>query len=75
METKTGVLKFSHQIGKPRSVVLSVGLIRRFKSFIEETDWDKDLVKLEKWIKLICWNVIVVSVLFFVPVGISALWK
>jgi len=66
---------FTPRIGKPKSFTSCVGPIRRFQYLIEKTDWDKDLLKFEKWIKLVCWIVIAVSVLFFVPVSLSVvLW-
>jgi hypothetical protein len=75
MQTNTGVLKFSHRIGKPKSIMLSVGPIRRFQHFVERTDWDKDVMRFERWVNLICWTVIAVSVLFFIPVSISVVWR
>jgi hypothetical protein len=75
MQINTGLSKISHRIGKPKSIMSFVGPIRRFQYFIERTDWDKDLLKCEKWMDLICWTVIATSVLFFIPVSISVVGR
>ena len=73
-QTSTGV-QVSHQISELKSPESSVGLIRRFQYFIERTNWDNEMLKCEKWVDLICWTVIAVSVLFFIPVSLSVVWR
>jgi hypothetical protein len=63
------------RMGKARSVSPPTGLMRRFKCSVIETDWDRDLWGLEKWIDLFCWTVIVFSLLFLIPVTLSAFGK
>lgn len=60
---------------KPKSIVSSVGLISRLQHTVARTNWDNDLLKCEKWMNLFCWTVIAVSVLFFIPVSLSILWR
>jgi hypothetical protein len=72
IQSITGIPTHKHRIGKPKS---SVGPIRRFQYLIEKTGWDENLLKCEKWMDLICWTVIAVSVLFFIPVSISVVGR
>ena len=75
MPIQTNVSIYRPRRGKPKSIVTCAGLIGRFQYIIAKTDWDKDLLKCEKWVDLFCWSVIIVSVLFFIPVSLSVLWK
>ncbi|MGA2332930.1 MAG: hypothetical protein ABSG75_14335 [Syntrophales bacterium] len=61
--------------GKTSSVSPRTGLMKRFRCFVVDTNWDQDLWGLEKWIDLSCWAVIAVSLLFLIPVTLSMLWK
>lgn len=45
--------------------------LKKFRRFIEHSNWDEDLLKYEKWIDAWCVAVIAVSVLFFVPITFS----
>ncbi len=63
---------YMRRVGKARSILSPAGLIRRFRCTVIETDWDRDLWGLEKWIDLLSWTVIALSLLFFVPVTLSA---
>lgn len=47
------------------------GLAAGFRRFIENSSWDEDLLKYEKWIDVSCLAVIALSVLFFIPVALS----
>jgi hypothetical protein len=62
-------------MGKATSISPPMGLMRWFRSFIVGTNWDRDLWGLEKWIDLFCWTVIAFSLLFLIPVTLSALGK
>ena len=75
MQRNTNVPIYMPRIGRPKYVRPSLGPIRWFKYFIEKTDWDKDLLRYEKWTDLLCWTVIAVSVLFFIPVSLSVVWR
>jgi hypothetical protein len=41
--------------------------IKRFRYFIEHSDWNEQIVAHEEWANRICVGVIVASVLFFAP--------
>jgi hypothetical protein len=66
---------YMRRMGKARSVSPPARLIRRLRCSVIETDWDRDLWGLEKWIDLFCWTVIAFSLLFIIPVTLSVLWK
>lgn len=57
---------------KARTVSPPTRFMRRFRCSVTGTDWDRDLWGLEKWIDLFCWTVIAFSLLFFIPVTLSA---
>ena len=59
-------------MGKAISVLSPAGFVGRFRCSVVETDWDRDLWGLEKWIDLFCWTVIAFSLLFLIPVTLSA---
>jgi hypothetical protein len=48
-------------------------LLKQFRYFIENSTWDEDLLKYEKWIDVCSYIVIAAAVLFFVPVALSVL--
>jgi hypothetical protein len=66
---------YSGRMGKTISVLSPAGFMGRFRCSVVETDWDRDLWGLEKWIDLFSWTVIAFSLLFFIPVTLSVLWK
>jgi hypothetical protein len=66
---------YMRRMGKARYVSSPTGLMRRFRCLVIETDWDRDLWGLEKWIDLFCWTVIAFSLLFLIPVTLSAFGK
>jgi len=74
-QANTNATTYMRRIGKARSVPPPAGFMRRFRCSVTGTDWDRDLWGLEKWIDLFCWTVIAVSLLFFIPVTLSVLWK
>ncbi len=41
--------------------------LRRFRYFIEKSDWDEVLYAQEEWIDKLCLGVIIVSALYFIP--------
>ena len=75
MKTNADIPADTARMGKRKSFSLSASLIRRFRYFILETEWDKNLLKYERWIDMLCWTIIVASVLFFLPVTLSEVWK
>jgi hypothetical protein len=74
-QTNADLLAWVRRMGKARSVLSSAGLIRRFRCFVTETNWDQNLCGLEKWIDLFSWTVIASSLLFFIPVTLSVFGK
>jgi len=54
-----------------RGFMSKPNLLKKFRRFIENSNWDEDLLKYEKWIDVSCVVVIAVSVLFFIPVTLS----
>jgi hypothetical protein len=38
---------------------------RKIRYLVEDTDWDQEILKQEKWIDLCCWSIIGFSVLYF----------
>jgi hypothetical protein len=56
---------------RSRSFMSKPKPLKKFRRFIENSNWDGGLLKYEKWIDVSCVAVIVVSVLFFVPVTLS----
>jgi hypothetical protein len=64
---------YMRRMGKARSIPPPAGLMRRFRCSIIETDWDRDLWGLEKWIDLFCWTVIAFSLLLIITVTLYAL--
>jgi len=75
MKTNINIPAHPVQIGKAKPISSFARLIRRFRYFILETDWDKDLLRCKKWGDLLCWAIIVASVLFFLPVTLSVVCK
>jgi len=63
---------YMRRVGKARYVLSPAGFMGRFRCLVVETDWDRDLWGLEKWIDLFSWTVIAFSLLFFIPVTLSA---
>ena len=56
-----------------RGVRSKGNLLKKFRYFIENSNWDEDLLKYEKWIDVCSVIVIAAAVLFFVPVALSVL--
>jgi ABC-type Fe3+ transport system permease subunit len=52
-----------------------MGLTKRFRRSVTETNWDQDLWGLEKWIDLFSWIVIASSLFFLIPVTLSVFGK
>ena len=42
--------------------------LRRFRYFIEHSDWDEEILAQEEWIDKMCIGVIIVASLFIAPV-------
>jgi hypothetical protein len=38
---------------------------REIKYLVEETDWDQEIMKGEKWIDFFCWSVLGIAALYF----------
>jgi hypothetical protein len=75
MKTNNHSIIFTAQAGKADPFSLLTRLIRRFRYFIEGTDWDKELLRYEKEIDRLCWIILVASAIFFLPVTISIVSK
>jgi hypothetical protein len=41
--------------------------LRRFRHFIEHSDWDEVMVAQDEWIDKLCIGVIIVASLYFIP--------
>jgi len=54
-----------------RDVMSKPNPLKKFRRFIEGSNWDEDLLKYEKWIDAGCVAVITMSVVFFLPVALS----
>jgi len=46
-------------------------MLARVHYLVEETPWDREALKLEKWLDRICWFSIAIAVLYFLPVAFS----
>ncbi|MBN1548444.1 MAG: hypothetical protein JW902_17470 [Syntrophaceae bacterium] len=42
--------------------------LKRFRRFIETTDWDQALLQKEKWLNRCCWLLVSLSLLYFAPI-------
>lgn len=40
--------------------------LRRFRYFIEQSDWDEEILAQEEWIDKMCIGVIIIASLFFI---------
>jgi len=49
----------------------TINPIREFQQFIEENDWDKSLLRFEKYMNRFSYGAIIASSIFFIPVCIS----
>jgi hypothetical protein len=56
-----------------RGVMSKPNPLKKFRCFIEHSNWDEDLLKYEKWIDAGCMAVIAMSFVFFLPVALSVL--
>ena len=54
-----------------RGVMSKPNPVKKFRRFIESSNWDEDLLKYEKCMDVSCLAVIAVSVVFFFPVALS----
>jgi hypothetical protein len=54
-----------------RGVTSKPNPLKKFRYFIEHSNWDEDLLKYEKWIDAGCMAVIAMSFVFFLPVALS----
>jgi hypothetical protein len=55
--------------------IIRPSVLGRFRHFITSTNWDENILRREKWIDRICLDLVVLSVLYFVPVLLSTLLK
>jgi adenosine deaminase len=42
-----------------------IDVTREIKYLVEETDWDQEIMKGEKWIDFFCWSVLGIAALYF----------
>lgn len=66
--TPRGELVFVH----PRKPAT---LLRRFRRYIETSDWDRSMIRKQPVIDMICWAVVTLSGLAISPFMIAALLK
>ncbi len=55
------------------AVQFKAGMIRRFRRWIEESDWDDRILKMEKRIDVICWAALLAAAICILPAVIRAL--
>ncbi len=48
--------------------------LRRFRYFVEKSDWDEVILAQEEWINRMCIGVIIVAALYFVPPVLTILF-
>ncbi len=48
--------------------------LRRFRYFVEKSDWDDVILAQEEWINRICIGVIIVAALYFIPPVLTILF-
>ncbi|MBE0555690.1 MAG: hypothetical protein IH628_00525 [Proteobacteria bacterium] len=48
--------------------------LRRFRCFIEKSDWDDLIISQEEWINRMCIGVIIVAAFYFVPPVVTILF-
>ena len=48
--------------------------LRRFRYFIEHSDWDEVILVHEEWIDMMCVVIIIVASLYFVPIVLAMLF-
>jgi hypothetical protein len=48
--------------------------LRRFRYFIEKSDWDDVILAQEEWIDRMCIGVIIVAALYFIPPVLTILF-
>jgi hypothetical protein len=66
---------YMRRMEKARYVSPPAGLITRFRRSVTETNWDRDLWGMEKWIDLLSWTVIASSLLYLMAVTLSVFGK
>jgi hypothetical protein len=49
----------------PRIISRKIDMTGKIKYLIEETDWDQEIMKGEKWIDFFCWSVLGIAALYF----------
>ncbi len=55
------------------AVQVKAGMIRRFRRWIEESDWDDRILKMEKRIDVVCWAALLALAICILPAIIKAL--
>jgi hypothetical protein len=48
--------------------------LKRFRHFIETSDWDKALLQKEKWVNRCCWLILGLSLLYTSPLLVTLLY-
>lgn len=69
----------SRLIGRSRATAYGTytqqSLLKRFRYFIEITNWDEMLLSRGKWFDKLCFGYIIFSVLYFIPVLVLSILK
>jgi hypothetical protein len=74
---KTHELTIPDQIGGRISRITpgKIDITRKIRYLVEETDWDQEILKGEKWIDFFCWSVLGIAALYFGVVCIKILMR
>lgn len=56
---------------KRSKIVQAIKYIDKLKKFIEESNWDEQLLKYEKHMNRFSWWIIAASIVFFAPVCVN----
>lgn len=69
----------SRLIWRPRATAYGTysqqSLLKRFRYFIESTNWEEKLLSRGKWFDKLCVGCIIISVLYFIPVLVLSILK
>jgi adenosine deaminase len=49
----------------PSIISRKIDVTRKIKYLVEETDWDQEIMKGEKWIDFFCWSVLGIAAPYF----------
>ena len=74
----TEAVTFSKNIRKrstgDKTLAKSSYYLRRFRHFVEHSDWDEVILVHEEWIDIMCVVIIIVASLYFIPIFLAMLF-